>query len=351
MLEVPELVPLRGVRLGAAPLVGGPHPQHVVARFRGPAELPPHPGARYLGGAQLGRPPGAVVDAVLDRGDRDLPGERPPADHLRLRPQPGRPGQLGQRGNRLGGDRRPAGRAVGRITGTDQHIVLGVPRHVQVRLADLDPGQPLDAGRPEPARHHHPGREPMIGGKDLPVHGQRDEGVIGQRLPQRHRPAGPDLIQRLGHDLPRPRRKAGLLKQVTQPDPGPLGRADRPASPLGALEGGAELIAEQHPAVARALDGADHGNHREPVPQLVVAVADRPAHPGALDPKRPVGHVHQGSGRVAADVEPVVGHEKAGHPIGPGAVVQPGPGVLHQLRRCRLDDLAHACTLPRWGRC
>lgn len=43
---------------------------------------------------------------------------------------------------------------------------------------------------------------------------------------------------------------------------------------------------------------------------------------------------------MAADEEPIVRYEIARHPIWPGAVIQPRTSVLHQLRRCRLDDLA-----------
>ena len=89
-----------------------------------------------------------------------LPGERASPDHLRFRPEPRWPRQLHQCDSRQGGDRRAACRAIGRIAGTDQHIVLGIPRHGQAFLADLDPGEPFDAGRPEPARHHHPAGNP-----------------------------------------------------------------------------------------------------------------------------------------------------------------------------------------------
>jgi hypothetical protein len=62
-------------------------------------------------------------------------------------------------------------------------------------FTDFDPTQPLDAGRTEPPGHHKASRESMIGWEHLAVHGQRDQGVVGARFGQRHRQAGPDLVE------------------------------------------------------------------------------------------------------------------------------------------------------------
>ena len=49
--------------------------------------------------------------------------------------------------------------------------------------------------------------------------------------------------------------ESGWFEQVAQPNAVRLSGADGTASPLGALEVVPDLVAEQHSAVARALDG------------------------------------------------------------------------------------------------
>jgi hypothetical protein len=78
----------------------------------------------------------------------------------------------------------------------DEHVVFGVPRHVQRLLGDFDSADPLDAVCTEPSGRHDPSRISVIRREYLAVHGQRDQGVLGKRLGQRHGTAGTEFVER-----------------------------------------------------------------------------------------------------------------------------------------------------------
>ena len=234
-------------------------------------------GSRGMAGCQC-RPPSVLI-SVRVNGPTARPG--PPGEQVLLVcGQPRVPVEFERAPDRLGGDERSAGR----VSLPEQPVGLGVPVGDQGSGGDLDLAHPLDARYPGPVRHDDPHRVPVVGRQRFSIHLIRQDHVV-QRLGYGDRPPHPPVADR-GHDEVRIKpgrhdvhRLAGdprPLQDDGQRDAAPGRHPDRAQPPGRAGHRLALLGSKEAPAVARALDRADHGAGPQ-VQQVLVAEPHRPA--------------------------------------------------------------------------
>ena len=204
-------------------------------------------------------------------------------------------------------------------------------------------------------RHDDPHRVPVVGRQRFSVHLISQDHVV-QRLGHRDRPPHPPVADP-GHDEARikPGRHDGHrlagdprpLQDGGQRDAAPGRHPDRAEPPGCAGHRLALLGGEEAPAVACALDRADHRARRQVQQVLVaephrIARRDRTPQPGAEHAQAPGPGVDKGRRRVIAHEEIRVGHDMPLSPHDLPAHLGVGPVHAEPVRGQRLGDRAEA---------